>query len=133
VTFNDGVGIFFRTAAVLGLAALGAVQGFDWASGDQISNNSYMLGLTLLAVLVGSSVAVGWAFVKSPATKPLDKALRAAVEKIVGGVGAVALNSWVDVVSLRNLLITLVIAAAFSFVGTLLAYVAPPATESVPG
>lgn len=132
MTLTDAVRVFVRTFAQLGGAALIAVQGYDWATSDAIGDNGYALGLALLAALVGSLVATGWAFVGSPATTPLDKALRSAVEKIVGGVGVVVFNSIADVVSWAHIIPPLLIAAVLAFFITLLSYVSPSATAENP-
>lgn len=132
MTFRDAVGVFVRSFAQLAAAALIAVQGFDWASGDEIANNGYALGLALLAALIGALVAAGWSFVGTPATTPLGKAIRTAIEKIIGGIGVVAFNSAADVVQFGHILPPLLIAAALSFVITLLSYVSPPVVTPGP-
>lgn len=126
MTFKDAVGIFVRTFAALAGAGLLAVQGYDWSSSDTIRNNGYALGLMLLSAVVGSIVAVAWAFVASPAGTALEKGFRAAVEKVVGGLGAVAINSQADLVGMGKLIPSVLIAAALAFFVTLLSYVSPP-------
>lgn len=122
-------GVAVRTFAALAGAALLAAQGYDWVSGDAVRNNGYLLGLALLAAFVGALVAGGWSYVGSPATTPLGKAIRAAVEKIVGGIGAVAFNSAADVVEFSRLLPALGISAVLAFAITFASYVSPPTTE----
>ncbi len=127
MTLRDAVGIFVRTFAALASAALVAVQGYDWAGGNAIANNGLVLALALGACVAGALIAAGWAFVRSPATSPVEKATRAFVEKVVAGVGVIAFNSVADVVALGQLLPPLLIGGAFAFAITLLSYVAPPA------
>lgn len=125
-----GVGV--RTFAALAGAALLAAQGYDWASGDAVRNNGYLLGLALLAAAIGAIVAAGWSFVGSPATSPLGKAIRAAIEKVVGGIGVVAFNSAAEVVDFGRLLPALAISAVLAFAITWASYVAPPVVEPQP-
>lgn len=132
MTAKQAVGIFTRTFAALAATALVAVQGFDWATSDEIRNNGYVLGLALLAALIGAAVAVGWSFVSSPATTAVGKAVRAAVEKVIGGIGVVAFNSAADVVQFSHLLPPLLIGAVLAFFITLLSYVSPPVVEPAP-
>ena len=127
MTLRDAVAVFARTFAQLAAAALIAVQGYDWASGNEIQDNGIVLGLALLSALIGALVAAGWAFVGSPAATPLGKAVRSGIEKVVGGVGAVAVSSVADLAELSRLVPSLLIAAALAFLITLLSYVAAPA------
>lgn len=132
MTFRDAVGIFVRTFAALAGAGLLAVQGLDWSTGDLIRDNALALGLMLASALIGSLVAVGWAFVSSPAGTRLEKSVRAAVEKIAGGVAAVALNAAGDYIALGKLLPSIGIAAVLAFAVTYLSYIAPPAVTDGP-
>lgn len=130
MTFKDAVAVFARTFAQLAGAALIAVQGYDWTSGDQIQNNGYILGLALLAAVIGAVIAAGWAFIGTPAATPVGKATRSAIEKVLGGLGAVAFNSVADVVEFSRLIPSLAIAAVLAFVITYLSYVAVPAVTT---
>lgn len=132
MTFKDALGIFARTFAQLAAAALLAVQGYDWTTSDQIKNNGYLLGLALLAAVVGAIIAAGWAFVQSPATTPLGKATRTAVQTVLGGLTAVVFNTASDVVQFGHLLPPLLISAVLAFAVTLLSYVSPPVTQPTP-
>lgn len=95
--------IFWRTFAQLAASALLAVQALDWVSDFQASAEA--MGLALLGALVGGLVAAGWAFVRSPAVSALDKALRSAVQALLGVVTLFAYNSVADVVSNVKLLV----------------------------
>ena len=127
MTFKDAVAVFARTFAQLAGAALLAVQGYDWTSSDQIQNNGYILGLALLAAVIGSLIAAGWAFIGTPANTAVGKSVRSAIEKVIGGLGAVAFNSFADVVEFSRLIPSLLIAAVLAFAITYLSYVALPA------
>lgn len=129
MTFRDAVAVFARTFAQLAGAALIAVQGYDWTTGDQIQNNGYLLGLALLAAVIGALVAAGWAFVGTPASSAVGKAIRSGVEKLIGGLGAVAFNSAADVVEFSRLIPALLIAAVLAFAITYLSYVSAPAVQ----
>jgi hypothetical protein len=107
--------IFWRTFGQLALAALLAVQGLNWTDPEKVKINATTLGVALLAAAVGGLVAVLWAFAASPAATALEKAIRSAAQAAAGGLGALALNSAADVVSVPTLLLGIAVSVVFAF------------------
>lgn len=109
--------IFWRTFAQLSAAALLAVGGLDWtASGFEASATT--VGLALLGALVGGLVAAGWAFVSSPATTALEKAIRSAVQALIAVLAMFAYNSIGDVVNNGRLLVASIGGVVLAFLVT---------------
>jgi hypothetical protein len=106
--------IFWKTFAQLAAAALATLQGLDWTI-EGFNASSSKAGLALVLALIGALVATGWAFVSSPATTPVQKGLRSAVEAILGGVGAVVVNTWADVVAQERIIVPTLVAAVLAF------------------
>jgi hypothetical protein len=98
--------IFWRTFAQLAGAVLLGAQALDWVNGDK-RTNILLVGLGLLAALVGAVVAVLWAFGKSPATTALEKAFRSAAEALAGGLTGLVINSQTDWVTFGSALVAL--------------------------
>jgi len=120
--------ILWRTFAQLAGAALLTLQGLDWTV-EGFNASSSKAGLALVLALVGALVAVGWAYVGSPATTALQKATRSAVEAILGGVGAVVVNTWADVVALDRIVVPTIVAAILAFGVTYFSYQQKPTTQ----
>jgi len=113
--------IFVKTFAALATSALLAAQGYDWSGGD-LRVNAENLGLALVLAAVGALIAAGWAYVQSPATTALQKAVRAAIQAILGGVGVIAVNSFADFVQLGAIIVPTLITAVLAFGVTFLSY-----------
>jgi hypothetical protein len=123
--------IFWRTFAGLATAALLAAQGYDWASGDYKARAT-QLGFALLVALAGGLIAAGWAFVRSPAVTALDKAIRSAVQFVLGAGAGVVVNTFADLVSVGKLVVPAIIGALLAFAVTYFSNqgTVPPATAS---
>lgn len=122
--------IFWRTFAGLATATLLAAQGYDWASGYEA--NAKQLAFGLLLALIGGLLAAGYAYVQSPAVTALEKAVRSLIQYLLGAVGAVAINSFADLVALPKLLIPALIGAVLAFLVTYFSNqgTVPPAVTS---
>lgn len=121
--------IGWRTFAQLAGAALLTLQGLDWTV-EGFNASSSKAGLALVLALVGALVAVGWAFVQSPAVSAVQKAIRSGVEAILGGVGAIVVNEWADVVDLERLVVPTLVAAVLAFGVTYFSYQTPTTTST---
>src|SRR5688500_8390601 len=95
--------IFWRTFSQLASAGLLALGGLDLFT--EVSAGATAIGLVLLSSAVGGLVAAGWAFRSSPAVSALDKAIRSAVEKLLGVIVLFTYNSIEDVVNNGRLLV----------------------------
>jgi hypothetical protein len=126
MTQAEALGVFTRTFLVLAGSVLLAVQGLEWADTTLIGNNALTLGLGLLAAVIGAALAVAAAYLIRPSGSKLEKATRAFLEKILGGVGVVTLSTVADLVAFGKLLPPLLIAAGFSFLITLASTEPPP-------
>jgi lysylphosphatidylglycerol synthetase-like protein (DUF2156 family) len=122
--------IFWRTFSALELAVIGAAVAWDWTSDFKASATK--LAFLSLAPLIGAVVAAIYAYVRTPATTALEKAIRAFLQAVAGGLAAVAINVPADVLALPNLLISLGIAAVGAFLVTFFSNqgTVPPATTS---
>lgn len=120
--------ILWRTFAQLAGAALITLQGLDWTV-EGFNASSSKAGLALVLAAIGALVAVGWAYVSSPASSGLQKAIRSAIEAILGGVGAVVVNTWADVVSLERIVVPTIVAAILAFGVTYFQYQEPTAPK----
>lgn len=125
------VTIFARTTAGLALTALLAAQAADW-SGEGFTVSASVLGWALLAAVIGGLIAVGWAFVQSPAMTPVGKAVRSAVQALLGApIAAVVIDSTSDTHQLGDLLVPTVVLVVLAFAVSYLSNVAPaPTTQS---
>lgn len=110
--------IFWKTFCTLAAGAVAAVQGLDILTGNGLRDNGTALGLGLLMAVIGGVVAAGTAYVRSPATTALQKAVRAAVQAAVGVLGTVVLNSMADLFALQRVLIAGASAVVLAFVFT---------------
>lgn len=122
--------IFWRTFSALELAVIGAAVAWDWAS--DFKGNAAKLAFLSLAPFIGAVAAAFYAAATSPATTALEKAIRAFLQAIAGGLAAVVINVPADVVALPNLLVSLGIAAVGAFLVTYFSNqgTVPPATTS---
>jgi hypothetical protein len=121
--------IFWRTFAQLALAALLAVQGLNWQDPNTVKVNATNLGIALLGAVLGGVVAVLWAYVATPAATAVEKAIRSAVQAAAGGLGAIALNSVADVLSVGHLLVAVGVSVVFAFAITYFQNQVPPVTR----
>ncbi len=129
--------IFIRTFAGLALVALLAAQGADWTDTGDLAVNAQVLGFALLMAAIGGLIAVGWAFIGSPAVTPIGRALRSAVQALLGTPIAVyVIDSGDDFGGLADLIVPALIAAVLAFVVTYLSNLSPApsstATEAAP-
>lgn len=106
--------IFWRTFATLAAAVLVGAQTYDWVNGDKRAN-VVLIGLGLIVAAIGATGAALWAFAGSPATSPIEKALRSAAQALAAGLAGVAINSVGDLVAMPAALVTLGIGVVLSF------------------
>lgn len=110
--------IFLKTTAGIALSALLVAQGYDWAN-ESWKASASLLGWALLGAVVAGVLAVAWAFVSSPAITPIGRALREAVQALLGlpiAQAILSLTTSHDVFDLGQLVVPTVIAVVFSFV-----------------
>jgi hypothetical protein len=126
--------IFVRTFAGLALVALLAAQGADWTDSGSLAVNAQVLGFALLMAAIGGLIAVGWAFISSPAVTPVGRALRSAIQALLGTPLAVyVIDSGDDFGGFVGLVVPALIAAVLAFVVTYLSNVAPaPSSTATP-
>ena len=124
------VRIFVKTFLSLAGAALLAVGGLDFVTDYAASFNH--LGLLLAAAALAAVIAVGWAYVKSPAITAEDKALRQFVEAVLVFAGAFVLNTWADWVNFGKALGPVIVTTILTVGGTYLANKGNPETVDVP-
>jgi hypothetical protein len=108
--------IFWKTFSQLASASLTAI-----VLGDATLNSNAspeLIGLALFTSFIGGLVAVGIAFVRSPATSALAKATRSAVEKLVALIVAIPINSTADIVTFPKLVLGGLTIVVLSFVIT---------------
>jgi predicted MFS family arabinose efflux permease len=116
--------IGFRTFAQLATAVIAGAQVYDWTNGDK-GVGFALVGFGLLAALIGALVAMLWAYVSSPATTALEKALRSAAQAVAATLGGLAINSGADLVATKALLVSGAIAVVLAFALTFLQYQSP--------
>lgn len=105
--------IFWRTFAQLAAGVMGAALLVDWTTDYKTAGVT--VGLGLLTAAVGGLVAAGWAYVKSPAETPLEKAVRSLIQFVVSGLGVIAFNSLADLTSFPKLAVPIAVGAVLSF------------------
>lgn len=110
--------IFWRTFAQLATGVLSAALLVDWTTDYKAS--ATVVGLGLLTAAIGGAVAAGWAFVKSPAETPVQKAVRSLVQFVVSGIAAISINSVADLMSFPKLAVPIAVGAVLSFALTFL-------------
>jgi hypothetical protein len=123
--------IFVRTFAQLASAVLLAAQAWDWAS-DKFVLNATNLGYALLGSAVGAAVAAGWAFVQSPASTAIGKAVRSAIQALLGSALAVALiDNASGALTYGDLIPPALAGVVLAFLITLFSYQPAPADASL--
>lgn len=108
--------IFWRTFTVLAASILVAAQGWDWTSDGANVANASNLGWLLLGAAIGGLAAALWSYVNSPAVTPVEKAIRAAVQALLGSAFfTVTITNTSDVLALKDLIVpsAFVIVSAF--------------------
>lgn len=125
--------IFLRTAGWSALAVLTAAEGYDWASETFVAN-SRIVGFGLLGAVVAGLIAVGWSFVASPAATAMGKALRQAVQVLLGlPIAGIIIDASTDFVSIEKLIVPTLVAVVLAFLAAYLANKNPaPQPNSVP-
>jgi uncharacterized membrane protein YfcA len=88
----------------------------------------------LLAALVGGLLAVGWAFVSTPAVTAVGKGLRSAVQALLAApIAAVVINNTSDFVDIEKLFIPMIASVILAFLVSYLSNKnAVPTTEAKP-
>lgn len=107
--------IFWKTFAQLAAAALASAQVYFVTQSNANTVNLSVTGFALVMAFLGALIAVGTAYVKTPATTALQKALRSGVQALVGGVATWAINSVADVVATERLLVPLAVSVVLAF------------------
>ena len=110
------VRIFTKTFLSLAGAALLAVAGLDWAT-DYAANFNH-LGFMLSLAALAAVIAVGWAFVQTPAVTAEQKALRQFIQAVLVFAGAFVLNTWGDWVNFGKALVPVIVTTALTVIGT---------------
>lgn len=114
------VSIFTKTFAELATAVALAAQGYSWLSGADLRTNFTTIGLGLGAAFIGAVIATGHAYAGSPATTPLSKAFRSAVQAFVGAAAAIVLNTTADLAKAQTVIVGSIAAVVLAFVITYL-------------
>ena len=107
------VSLFWRTFAQLATGVLVAALGYDFVSDSRASVS--LLGLGLLAALVGAVVAVIHAYAAEPATSALQKALRSGAQAIAGTLVGLAFNAVSDLTADVHVIVGGIAAVVLSF------------------
>lgn len=122
--------IFVRTAAGLALTVLVGAQTMEWTDVDTALVSAEVVGWGLLAAVIGGLIAVGWSFVGTPATTALGKALRQAVQTLLGlPIAGVVIDSVSDVIELGDLIVPTVAAVVLAFLVSYLSNRVPPPVD----
>ena len=126
------VSIFARTAGALALTVLLAAQTLDWSDQEKVVASGTIVAFGLLAAVIGGLIAVGWAFVGTPAVTPLGKALRSGVQALVAApLAAVVITNVDDFATVGDLLIPTAAAVVLAFLVSYLSNKNPaPSMES---
>lgn len=126
--------IFTRTAGTLALTVFLAAQTLDWSNQDKIVASGTIVAFGLLAALIGGLVAVGWAFVGTPAVTALGKALRSAVQAAIAApLAGIVITKTSDFVEVQTLLIPTAAAVVLAFIVSYLSNRLPaPVSEVKP-
>lgn len=108
--------IFARTAGALALTVLLAAQTLDWSDQEKVVASGTIVAFGLLAAVIGGLLAVGWAFVGTPAVTALGKALRAAVQAAIAApLAGVVITSVDDFAQVGDLIIPTIAAVVLAF------------------
>lgn len=134
MTFKQAVSLFLKTAAGAALVVLVAAQGYDWAS-ESFANSAETTAWGLLGAAIAGLIAVGWAFVTSPAATPVGKAARQAVQVLLGlPIAGIVLDEISDFVEVGKLLVPTIVLTVLAFVVSYLSNKNPtPSTTSDAG
>jgi hypothetical protein len=106
--------IFWRTFAQLATAVVVGAQAYDFTNGDKGAGFA-LVAYGLLAAAIGAAAAVLWAFVSTPATSALEKALRSAAQAVAATLGGLAINSAADLVKTEAILVSGGISVVLAF------------------
>jgi hypothetical protein len=117
--------IGWRTFAQLATAVIAGAQVYDWTNGSKGAGFA-LVGFGLLAAAIGAVVAVLWAFVGSPASTAVEKALRSAAQAAAATLGGLAINASTDWVSTQAVFVSGGIGIVLAFALTYFSYQAPP-------
>lgn len=121
------VAIFTRTAGALALTVFLAAQTLDWSDREKVVASGSIVAFGLLAAVIGGLLAVGWAFVATPAVTALGKALRSAVQAALAApLAGVVITSTSDFAEVGDLVIPTIAAVVLAFVVSYLANRTPP-------
>ena len=108
--------IFTKTAGALALTVFLAAQTLDWSDKDKVIASGTIVAFGLLGALVGGVIAVLWAFVGTPATTAVGKALRSAVQALLAlPIAGVVIKETSDFVTVEKLLIPTACAVVLAF------------------
>jgi hypothetical protein len=126
--------IFTKTAGALALTVFVAAQTLDWSDKDKVIASGTIVAFGLLGALIGGLIAVLWAFVASPATTAVGKALRSAVQALLAlPIAGVVIQETSDFVTVEKLLIPTACAVVLAFLVSYLSNRNPaPVNESKP-
>lgn len=109
--------VFLKTAGGIALTALIVAQGYNWAN-DHVVANLTLLAWALGGAVVAGVIAMAWAYVATPAVTPLGRALREAVQALLGLPIAAALVKVTDAnsaIALGDLVVPTVFAVVVAF------------------
>lgn len=121
------LGIFVRTLAAGALGVLTAAVTLPWSTADDVKASGTVVAWGLVAALIAALIAVGWALVAKPATTPLGRAIRQAVQTLLGlPIASVVVTSLDDVATAGELVVPTVVAVAIAFLTSLLSGLNPP-------
>ena len=126
------VSIFVKTAGALALTVLLAAQTLDWSDQEKVVSSGTIVAFGLLAAVIGGLIAVGWAFVGTPAVTALGKALRSAVQALLAApLAAVVIKSVDDFATVGDLLVPTLAAVVLAFLVSYLSNRLPaPSSEA---
>jgi hypothetical protein len=124
--------IFLKTAAAIALTVLVGAQTLEWTNADAIASAT-VVAWGLIGAVIAGLLAVGWAFVTSPATTPLGKATRSAIQALLATpLAGVVIDSMDDVRSLGNLVVPTVASVVLAFAISYLSNRSPVPMEAKP-
>ena len=126
--------IFTKTAGALALTVFLAAQTLDWSDQEKVIASATIVAFGLLAAGIGGLIAVAWAFVGTPAVTPVGKALRSAVQALLGlPIAGAVITSMSDFVTVQKLLVPTVAAVILAFLVSYLSNLNPvPTSEAKP-
>ena len=108
--------IFTKTAGALALTVFLAAQTLDWSDQEKVISSATIVAFGLLAAAIGGAIAVAWAFVGTPAVTPVGRALRSAVQALLGlPIAGAIITSTEDFVTVQKLLVPTICAVVLAF------------------